>query len=100
MGVSDVSEATALPKPSMRAAYWCHKAAVAEGERDGLLAKVERLREVLEKIRDHRHCSYDRPDPVEAARNRREYDIGVTDGHRCAATIARVALKGEHDAGA
>jgi len=56
-----------------------------------LLARLEavererdRLREVLQTI-STTHCAYpDLPTP---------YQIGVTDGHRCAANMAREALK-------
>jgi len=64
-------------------------AAVAEA-REPLVA-------ALEAIAEHPHCEYAR-EPEELAKNRRQYDMGVADGHRCAAGIAAAALadaKGE-----
>jgi hypothetical protein len=51
-------------------------------------AQVERLREALGRIRDE-HQNYD--DPKIYTGN--SYGVGVVDGHRCAALIARAALE-------
>jgi succinate dehydrogenase/fumarate reductase flavoprotein subunit len=54
--------------------------------------EIRRLRAALEEIRDSSHQSYDN----EATRDGdRQYAIGVADGHRCAANIARAALQDE-----
>ena len=58
---------------------------VSEREVADLRAQVERLRKALEKIACHAHCIYSNNESS-------QYGIGVTDGHRCAATIAREAL--------
>jgi len=44
-----------------------------------------RLREALERIAHHAHCSYE-------GSGAGDYGVGVTDGHRCAAMVARAAL--------
>ncbi len=51
------------------------------------LALAESL---LSQIAYHAHCSYERrwPDMPSSASDR-NYEIGVTDGHRCAADLAR-----------
>jgi hypothetical protein len=53
--------------------------------------EVERLRTTLERIRDHWACQYDHPRKA-SEMYRGPYGIGVTDGHRAAASIARDAL--------
>ena len=60
------------------------------GEADELIAA---LAEVLRQIAYHPHCSYP-PDEQAASAMDRQYQIGATDGHRCAAEIARGALDG------
>lgn len=42
----------------------------------------------LQRIAEHPHCVY----PAHLTRNDRSYEIGVSDGHRCAAEIARAVL--------
>jgi len=69
------------------------------GTGDDLCAEVERLRlankrlwEALKAIADDPHCIY----PVIAAASSDHdhgYQIGVVDGHRCAAMKARTALE-------
>lgn len=57
---------------------------------DGI--EIGRLRAALEEIRDHWACQYNHPrkqGPMYAG----PYGIGVTDGHRAAAAIARKALE-------
>ncbi len=49
----------------------------------------ERLREALEKIATS-HQAYN--DPEVTKQGDCSYQIGVVDGHRCAATVARAAL--------
>lgn len=49
---------------------------------DALDAALAALRSIYE----HPHCMYENNTPT-------DYGRGVTDGHRCAATIAREALK-------
>jgi len=50
---------------------------------DDLKVKNAALVEALERIAFHAHNTYAVSE---------QYDIGVTDGHRCAAKIARAAL--------
>ena len=57
-----------------------------------LLGEVNRLRAALQKIRDDPHCVYP-PDSRNVTDPGRNYRIGVTDGHRWAAGIARLALE-------
>jgi Trp operon repressor len=52
-----------------------------ESERDSLLERVRVLEGALKEIRDHPHNVYENTTNVD-----------VTDGHRCAAIIARAAL--------
>jgi hypothetical protein len=49
------------------------------------------LLEALIAIRDHWACQYDHP-KKQGPMYSGSYGIGVTDGHRCAAEIARAAL--------
>jgi hypothetical protein len=56
-----------------------------------LAAEVNRLRLALESIRDHWACQYDHP-LKQGDMYRGSYGIGVTDGHRLCADIARRAL--------
>jgi chromosome segregation ATPase len=58
-----------------------------------LRAKVEELKSALEQIGNHWACQYDHANFNRA--DSTEYRTGVTDGHRCAAEIARAALKGQ-----
>jgi hypothetical protein len=55
-------------------------------ERDEWKAKGEKLAEAVEKIARHPHNDYN------TVSNGR-YEIGVVDGHRCAALIAGAALE-------
>ncbi len=55
-------------------------------------AEVVELRRQLERIANHPHCSYDSYEG-HAAHLDRQYEIGASDGHRCAAEIARAALE-------
>ena len=48
-----------------------------------LEAENAQLREALEDIANHPHSTYSSVS---------QYDIGVVDGHRCAASIARAVL--------
>jgi hypothetical protein len=57
-----------------------------EAERDEWKAKGEKLAEAVEKIARHPHNDYN------TVSNGR-YEIGVVDGHRCAALIAGAALE-------
>ena len=54
--------------------------------------KVQRLRRALAEIRDHWACQYDHPMKQEA-RYAGPYGVGVTDGHRSASFMARIALE-------
>lgn len=56
---------------------------------DALQARVDALEAALREIAEHPHCQYA---TNEAKHVPRYYNIGVADGHRCAANIARVAL--------
>lgn len=47
--------------------------------------EIVRLRDALREIAEHAHNAYD-------TNGEGQYGIGVTDGHRCAASIARAAL--------
>lgn len=49
---------------------------------------VAQLEVALNEIAEHDHCDY-------SSTEIGEYGRGVTDGHRCAAKIARKALKAE-----
>lgn len=49
-----------------------------------------RYEAALEAIANHPHNAYDFQPPNHSSG--RQYEIGVTDGHRCAARIARKAL--------
>lgn len=60
-------------------------------ERDEARRRVAELEAVLRSIAEHPHCSYE-SQPTGAASADRQYAIGVTDGHRCAAEVARIAL--------
>ena len=53
----------------------------------------DRLREALREIAEHPHCSYDHPSNSSRGG---DYGIGTADGHRCAANVARAALKGSN----
>lgn len=57
-----------------------------------LLERLARAEAALKRIAEHPHCAYER----EGAFNRlpvdRQYEIGIADGHRCAASEARAAL--------
>ncbi len=59
-----------------------------------LAAENARLREALIEIRDHWCCQYDHPKKLAIAKYAGPYGIGVTDGHRLCAFIARKALRG------
>lgn len=48
-------------------------------------ALVAPMLEALEKIARHSHCDY-------SVNGGGEYGTGITDGHRCAADIARAAI--------
>ncbi len=52
-----------------------------------LKKQVEQLRAALRSIADHPHNSYETRSASDL-----QYSTGVTDGHRCAAQIARDAL--------
>ena len=52
----------------------------------------DRYEEALRKIAYHPHCEYDHP-----SNGTGQYAIGVADGHRCAADIAREALGVERE---
>ena len=58
-------------------------------ERDTARAEVVALREALALIANDPHCV----SPEHHTANSRDYEIGVSDGHRCAAEKARAALK-------
>lgn len=56
-----------------------------------LSEEVERMRDALERIRDHWASNYDHQfADTEAYRG--SYGIGIVDGHRACASIARTAL--------
>jgi len=58
---------------------------------DSLALKLDAAEHALDRIANHPHCSY----PVDSRgmpHTDRQYEIGVADGHRCAAEIARAAL--------
>ena len=55
--------------------------------------EIVRLRKALFSIAMHPHNRYDHED---SEQHDLQYSTGVTDGHRCAATLARAAL-GESD---
>ncbi len=57
-------------------------------------AKRERMEEALVEIRDHWACQYDHP-RKNTEMYRGSYGVGVTDGHRAAAIIARAAITGD-----
>jgi len=54
-------------------------------------AEIKRLTAALIEIRDHWATDYGNP-PKSNEMYRGPYDIGVTDGHRACAAIARAAL--------
>ena len=61
------------------------------GKHQRAVMEIDRLRNALAEIRDHWACQYDHP------RKRGDmysgpYGIGVTDGHRAAASIAQTAI--------
>ncbi len=56
-----------------------------EKELAALTARVKELEEALQKIANNPDCNISGSD----------YRIGVADGHRCQAEIARAALRGE-----
>lgn len=58
---------------------------------DELERSLARLRVALESIAHDRHQSYDSHGPARSEADR-QYQIGVCDGHRCAAKTAREAL--------
>jgi plasmid stabilization system protein ParE len=53
--------------------------------------EIARLTTALREIAEHPHCSYDHP--TNTGHGDRGYGIGCADGHECAATMARIALK-------
>ncbi len=55
---------------------------------DEVLDKIERLEGVLREIRDSKFCNYDNTEGG-------QYGIGVTDGHRFCANIAKEVLNNE-----
>ena len=55
------------------------------------MTDIERLRAALAKIRDHWANQYDHP-KKQSPMYEGMYGIGVTDGHRACAAIARRAL--------
>jgi plasmid stabilization system protein ParE len=57
-------------------------------ERDAAKAEVKRLRNTLHQIATHPHMSYEHPENGGGA-----YGRGCTDGHRCAANVARAVLE-------
>ncbi len=57
-----------------------------------LMAENARFREGLIEIRDHWANQYDHPRKLAHAMYAGPYGIGVTDGHRLCASIARKAL--------
>ena len=59
-------------------------------------ARIEALEAALREIRDHWANQYDHPNK-EHEMYRGPYGIGVTDGHRACANIARAALAPEQD---
>jgi hypothetical protein len=72
----------------------CPSTAAVARLRDALEAAADRerrMREALERIRDHWANQYDHP-RKESEMYRGSYGIGVTDGHRACAAIARAAL--------
>ena len=52
---------------------------------------IRELREALREIAEHPHCIYDHPTNTGHAHS--NYGIGCADGHRCAATVAKIALE-------
>lgn len=66
--------------------------AQALAQRGVLLAEVGTLRAALRQIAEHPHNSYDLPSHAEVTNGDVQYAIGIADGHRCAAAIAREAL--------
>ena len=78
------------PDSGVDALHWCIEgrrkiACEALAVMDHLDARERRLREALEVIRDSRFCNYENSGAG-------SYGIGVTDGHRFCANIARAAL--------
>lgn len=58
-----------------------------------VLARSRRMEEALREIADHWACAYDHKYAnTEAYRG--SYGIGIVDGHRAAALIAKAALEG------
>lgn len=68
------------------------KAALAPEAGRKLLERLARAEAALKQIAEHPHCSYEARVHSLPTRPDRQYEIGVADGHRCAAEIARVAL--------
>jgi len=66
-----------------------------QDSRDVAKAEVERLRKALESIARHPHNAYQN-DKV-GCDDSLSYSTGVTDGHRCAAKVARKALGEDMD---
>ena len=69
------------------------RAAAAEDRAVSCEREMQRLRRALAEIRDHWACQYDHPRKLQNAMYSGPYGIGVTDGHRCCADIARKALE-------
>lgn len=67
------------------------KALGCEPDNEAMLAKIEQQRAALMEIRDHWANDYDHPRKNNEM-YRGPYGIGVTDGHRACAAIARRAL--------
>jgi hypothetical protein len=61
---------------------------LAVAARDG---EIARLRGVLDEIAKHPYCSYENEQPASSDMDR-QYQLGVADGHRCAANVAASAL--------
>jgi hypothetical protein len=60
-------------------------------EHDTAPSPVEKLREALEEIANHPHCEYPHNAPY-VGDYQSGVRVGIADGHRCAAKIARSAL--------
>lgn len=61
---------------------------------DETAREIGRLREALVEIRDHWATDYDHP-KANSEMYRGPYGIGIVDGHRACAAVARAALNGD-----